>query len=200
MQGSCAGVIRPAHGLILYSLVIWWMRRRLTFQKQPTLFTSTYIPGYLYTHLKQGRDTVMLLPWLLSNLPWLLSIAVASSLPAWIAHSKGHSFWTWWLYAVLLWPIAFIHSIIKATDLNGLEKRQLANGFQKCPACAELIKAGAVICKHCGQEQTQSIETNNYEMSHKGHPIIEIPGGYKTMGAWFESAEQAKRYIDNNTN
>ena len=37
MQGSCAGVIRPAHGLILYSLVIWWMRRRLTFQKQPTL-------------------------------------------------------------------------------------------------------------------------------------------------------------------
>ena len=38
-------------------------------------------------------------------------------------------------------------------DTKELEKRQIQSGNKKCPACAEIIKAEAKLCKHCGTEQ-----------------------------------------------
>jgi len=126
-------------------------------------------------------------------------MAVLSAIPAWIAQSKGRSFWLWWIYALFLWPITLIHSLVISADNKELEKRQLETGHKKCPACAELIKAEARLCKHCGTHQEEVIEELDDAVEiYKGQKIHEVPGGFTAMGAWFKSLEQAKEYIDNN--
>ena len=84
---------------------------------------------------------------------WFFTLAVISVIPAWIAQTKGRSFWGWWIYALFLWPITLIHSFVIRADTKELEKRQIQSGNKKCPACAEIIKAEAKLCKHCGTEQ-----------------------------------------------
>lgn len=76
----------------------------------------------------------------------LLFLAAALGLiPATIAANKGRSFIGWWIYGILLFIIALIHSIlIKAADIPV--------GARQCPWCAEPIKNEAIICKHCGRD------------------------------------------------
>ena len=136
---------------------------------------------------------------------WFATLAVISVIPAWIAQTKGRSFWGWWIYALFLWPITLIHSVVISADTKELEKRQIQSGNKKCPACAEIIKAEAKICKHCGTEQEIAEETDTGTIGvdgavevYKGQAIHEIPGGFTAMGSWFKSIDQAKSYIDNN--
>lgn len=136
---------------------------------------------------------------------WFFTLAVISVIPAWIAQTKGRSFWGWWVYALFLWPITLIHSLVISADTKELEKRQIQSGNKKCPACAEIIKAEAKLCKHCGTEQeiTKEPDTNVIGADgavevYKGQAIHEIPGGFTAMGSWFKSIDQAKSYIDNN--
>ena len=136
---------------------------------------------------------------------WFFTLAVISVIPAWIAQTKGRSFWGWWIYALFLWPITLIHSVVISADTKELEKRQIQSGNKKCPACAEIIKAEAKLCKHCGTEQeiteepdTAVIGADGSVEVYKGQAIHEIPGGFTAMGSWFKSIDQAKSYIDNN--
>ena len=138
---------------------------------------------------------------------WFVILALISLVPAWIARSKGRSFWGWWFYALFLFPITLIHSVAMSSDVNRLEERQLQSGNKKCPACAELIKQEAVLCKHCGTEQgsyenaeVSVINTEGAAEVYEGQPIHEIPGGFTALGSWFKSIKQAKSYIDKNPN
>lgn len=58
---------------------------------------------------------------LLENLIWLL---IAALIPAYIAKRKGRNFKRWYIYGILLWIVAMIHSLL-LSDHSGL----------KCPSC-----------------------------------------------------------------
>ena len=74
-------------------------------------------------------------------------------IPAFIAKNKGRSFGAWYVYGVLLFVIALIHSLlISKRPENKSEAEMREEGLKKCPYCAEYIKEEAKVCKFCRKE------------------------------------------------
>lgn len=59
-------------------------------------------------------------------------------IPAFIAKHKGRNFKRWYIYGVLLFIVAFIHSLF-LSDHSGI----------CCPVCKNWIKENASVCKYC---------------------------------------------------
>lgn len=78
----------------------------------------------------------------------LMAIAVAAA-----AGSRGRSRVGWFLYGLLLWPVALVHVLVAAPRAAVLERRALADPRnRKCPFCAEIVKREARVCRHCSRE------------------------------------------------
>ena len=92
---------------------------------------------------------------------YFFPLLILSAIPAYIAQTKGKSFGTWYVYGILLLPIALIHSLVVEKDIAEMEARALSEGNKKCPCCAELVKREAIICKHCRSELKVEVSEAN---------------------------------------
>ena len=80
------------------------------------------------------------------------------------ASSKGRTGFGFFLIAMILDPIIGLIIALVISPVNKIvDQNALSTGeFKKCPRCAELVKAEASLCKHCGTElsETGAINTN----------------------------------------
>ena len=110
-------------------------------------------------------------------------LALLALLPATIARNKGQDPGMWWLYGFLLWPVAFIHSLhIKPTEAD-LRRVLAEQGYMSCPYCDEMIRPQAIVCRYCGRDLVQALQSSgrSYSVEDARHdynltpPVIPLP-------------------------
>jgi hypothetical protein len=91
----------------------------------------------------------------------LLSLAllavVLGLIPATIAALKGRSFVPWWLYGAALFAIATPHAILTHRNMAGVDGRKAAEGYGRCPACAEMVRKEAKRCRYCHEVLVENV-------------------------------------------
>ena len=83
---------------------------------------------------------------------FLIVLALLGVLTGAIAHSKGRSFFGWFVYGALLFIVAIVHVLIIAPLRPALDARQIDQGGRQCPHCAEIIRREAKVCRFCGRD------------------------------------------------
>lgn len=84
---------------------------------------------------------------------WILVFVFSFVLSGVLAARRGRSVIGFLLISLLLSPlISIVVVLLVGKSEKGMERKALANGYKKCPACAELVRREAKICKHCGTE------------------------------------------------
>ena len=82
----------------------------------------------------------------------LIIWVVCGIIAAAIAGGKGRSGCGGFAIGFLLGPLGIIWALLMKTDQANINNKAVKSGeMKKCPACAELVKAEATKCRHCGE-------------------------------------------------
>ena len=92
----------------------------------------------------------------------LVIAACIGIIPGAIAANKGHNFGLWWLFGAALFIVALPCAIMLKPIQQNLELQQIANGGRKCPHCAEIVKAEALVCRFCQRDLPAYVHVNPY--------------------------------------
>jgi hypothetical protein len=86
------------------------------------------------------------------DMTWLLLWFPLSILAGAVAGNKGRSGFGFFLLALILSPlIGLLAALVIAPNTVRIEAARINRGeARRCPACAELIRREAVICRFCG--------------------------------------------------
>ena len=77
----------------------------------------------------------------------VIAIAVAV-----IAQFKGQKPVFWFLYGVVIWPVALAHILIKPKTPEAVAREAHTAGRRPCPYCAEMIMRQAQVCPYCQRD------------------------------------------------
>ena len=91
------------------------------------------------------------------RISWILALWIVIPLAiGLVANSRGRSFIDWFLYALLIWPVALIHLLLIGRTEKGWERKARVEGRSRCPHCAEFIQRQARVCPHCRKDVRES--------------------------------------------
>lgn len=83
---------------------------------------------------------------------WLIGWIIFSWIAGYIAQQRGHTFWGFFVVALVFTPIiSIIVALVIKQDQHFLDEQAIAAGeVERCPDCAELIRPDARLCRFCG--------------------------------------------------
>ena len=103
-----------------------------------------------------------------------------------LANSRGRSGFGWFLLSWIITPLiagllALVLPNLRLRQVQETERRQ----SKTCPYCAELIKAEAVVCKHCGKDVPANKTIGIVAPSLSAKTICSVPPSSRPVTAGF---------------
>lgn len=117
----------------------------------------------------------------METLGYFLILIICAVATGGIGMSKSRSWARWFLIGLLTGPIGLLIAIGVPTNYAAKQRRDLHLGrTRKCPACAEIIAAEALVCRYCGRD----VASSRPVLDTKGRTVVEADRarGWQALG------------------